>query len=159
MSTSSKIKSLEDLAVICRGCHNTRVVHCHGCFDLLHLGHIRYFQEAKTFGDLLIVTVTSDEFVRKGSDRPIFAGHLRIEAIAALECVDYVALNQWPTAVETIKLLKPNVYVKGPECATKKTPGLLAEEMTVLSIGGEIKYTSGEIWSSTDLINLLRSVQ
>ena len=92
-----------------------RIVHCHGVFDLLHIGHIRYLQAARKLADVLIVTVTADEHVNKGPDRPAFGQALRAEAIAALDCVDYVAINAWPTAVETIELLKPDIFAKGAE--------------------------------------------
>ena len=79
------------------------IVHCHGCFDLMHPGHVKYFQAAKKMGDILVVTVTPDRYVDKGTGRPVFCETLRAECIAALECVDYVAINQWPTAVKTLK--------------------------------------------------------
>jgi cytidyltransferase-like protein len=80
-----------------------RVVHCHGVFDLLHIGHIRYFEEAATMGDVLVVTVTPDRFVDKGPFRPAFPEDLRAEAVASLEMVDYVAINDWSTAEETLR--------------------------------------------------------
>ena len=75
------------------------VVHCHGVFDLLHIGHIRYFEQARRMGDLLIVTLTPDHYVDKGPHRPAFTQDLRAESIASLSCVDYVAINAWTTAV------------------------------------------------------------
>ena len=69
-----------------------RVVQCHGCFDLLHIGHIRYLQKAAKLGDLLVVTVTPDRFVNKGPHRPAFPEALRAETLAALDCVDFVAI-------------------------------------------------------------------
>ena len=86
------------------------IVHCHGCFDLMHPGHIKYFQAAKNMGDVLVVTVTADEFVDKGQDRPVFNQNLRVESIAALECVDFVSVNKWDTAENTLRLLKPDFY-------------------------------------------------
>src|SRR5262249_36014971 len=80
------------------------IVLCHGCFDLMHIGHIKHLQAARRMGDVLVVTVTPDEHVAKGDGRPVFTGSLRAETLAALECVDYVAINRWPTAVETIRL-------------------------------------------------------
>ncbi len=85
-----------------------KIVLCHGVFDLLHIGHIRYLEQAKQLGDILVVTVTQDCHVNKGPKRPAFPEHLRAESLAALDCVDYVAINQWPTAVETIRRLKPD---------------------------------------------------
>ena len=96
---SDEIKNLKNNSSI--------IVLCHGVFDLIHLGHIKYFQEAKSYGDVLIVTVTPDEYVRRGPSRPVFTAEQRAEAIAALEVVDYVAGNQWPTAIKTIELIKP----------------------------------------------------
>src|SRR3990167_6170030 len=86
---------------------NASIVQSHGVFDLLHIGHIKHFQAAKKQGDLLIVTVTPDRFVNKGPNRPRFTEKLRAEAISALDCVDFVIINAWPTAVEAIKLIKP----------------------------------------------------
>src|SRR6266705_1601825 len=92
-----------------------KIIHCHGVFDLCHVGHIYHLKEAKSMGDVLIVTLTPDRWVNKGPDRPAFSDGLRAEVLAALDVVDYVAVNKWPTAVETIKLLRPAVYVKGPD--------------------------------------------
>lgn len=91
-----------------------QVVHCHGVFDLLHVGHLRHF-EARRFGDVLIVTLTPDRWVNKGPLRPAFDEQLRLEMLSGLSCIDFVGLNEWPTAVETITRLKPSVFVKGSE--------------------------------------------
>ena len=133
-----------------------RIVHCHGVFDLLHVGHLRYFQEAKAMGDVLVVTLTTDKFVNKGPHRPAFPEQLRAEVLAGLECVDFVAINPHPTAVEAIRLIKPDVYVKGPDYADKSkdvTGKIHEEEAAVKEVGGRIAFTSGEIFSSTSLIN------
>ena len=132
------------------------VVHCHGVFDLLHIGHIRHFQEARTFGNVLVVTITPDEHVHKGPNRPAFTTALRLEALAALESIDYVAVNKWPIAVETIKMLKPDIYCKGPDYKdhTEDITGKIDEESAAVdSIGGQIKYTSDIIFSSSNLLN------
>lgn len=92
-----------------------KIVLCHGCFDLLHIGHIKYFQASREMGDVLVVTLSPDVYVDKGPGRPVFNQDLRADAIAALECVDYVAINKWPTAEETLRMLKPDIYVKGQE--------------------------------------------
>ena len=94
---------------------NKKVVLCHGVFDLLHLGHIKHFEEAKKYGDILVVTITPNKYVSKGPNRPVFNSSQRMEAISSLESVDYVSENKWKDAVETIKLLKPNIYCKGPD--------------------------------------------
>ena len=86
-----------------------KVVLCHGVFDLLHIGHIKHLKKAKELGDKLVVTITSDRYVNKGPNRPVFNQNLRYESIAALEPVDYVAINDSPTAINTIKVIKPNI--------------------------------------------------
>ncbi len=132
-----------------------KVVLCHGCFDLMHPGHIKYLQAAKEFGDVLVVTLTPDEFVDKGPDRPVFGHNLRAESLAALECVDYVAINKWPTAVETLRLLRPDYYVKGQEFENlEDKTGKIQQEAEVLKeIGGEMRFTHEIVFSSTELIN------
>ncbi len=154
----NKIKEIEELAKITAAAKakKKRVVQCHGVFDLLHIGHIRYFEQAKSFGDTLVVTVTPDRYVNKGPHRPAFPESLRAEAIAALDCVDYVAINKWPTAVETIKLLKPDVYAKGPDYkdARKDYTGKITDEAAAIkAIGGEITFTDDITFSATSLIN------
>jgi rfaE bifunctional protein nucleotidyltransferase chain/domain len=156
--TSAKIKSIDELTGIVQGLKNQgkRVVHCHGVFDLLHPGHIKHLEAARCEGDVLVVTVTRDEYVGKGPGRPVFNHRLRAESIAALGCVDYVAINHWPTAVETIKVLKPDLYVKGSDYAEKEkdiTGGIYAEEEAILSVGGKIKFTDELTFSSTQLLN------
>ena len=85
---------------------NKKIVLCHGVFDLLHIGHIKHFEEARKNGDILIVSITEDRFVNKGPNRPHFNTTLRSEAIAALELIDYVFISKFPTAVNIIKLIK-----------------------------------------------------
>ena len=82
-----KIKTLEELQQIIADLKTKgkKIVHCHGVFDLLHIGHIKHFEEAKSFGDVLVVTITPDEFVHKGPNRPAFTTALRLEALVALE--------------------------------------------------------------------------
>ena len=154
----TKIFELEELAVLLQGLRkkDKKVVLCHGVFDLLHIGHIRHFQQAKEVGDILVVTVTPDKYVNKGAGRPAFPDSLRVEAIAALDCVDYVSINQWPMAVETIQLLRPDFYVKGPdykEKVTDYTGGIGLEESAVRAIGGELVFTEDITFSSSTLIN------
>jgi len=153
-----KIKTLENLQQLTADIKSTgkKVVHCHGVFDLLHIGHIKHLEEARSFGDLLVVTITPDEFVNKGPNRPSFTTQLRLEALAALESVDYVAANKWPIAVETIKLLLPNIYCKGPDFKIQTediTGKIFEEEEAIKSVGGEIKYTNDITFSTSNLLN------
>jgi rfaE bifunctional protein kinase chain/domain/rfaE bifunctional protein nucleotidyltransferase chain/domain len=133
-----------------------RVVHCHGVFDLLHVGHIRHFSEARGMGDALVVTLTPDEFVNKGPHRPAFTHGLRAEMLAALDSVDYVAVNRWPNAEQTIRLIKPSFYVKGPDYKVSTddiTGGIKKEEEAVRAVGGKIRFTEDITFSSTALVN------
>src|SRR5437588_151191 len=91
------------------------VVHCHGCFDIVHPGHIHHLQFARSLGDVLIVSVSADSHVNKGIDRPLIPDDLRARALAALECVDCVYINPHTTAAELLEALAPDVYVKGRE--------------------------------------------
>lgn len=132
-----------------------KIVHCHGCFDLMHPGHIKYLQAAKKMGDILVVTLSPDRYVDKGPGRPAFNETLRAESLAALECVDWVAINEWPTAEETLRLLRPHVYVKGQEFENleDKTGKIQRESQVVREIGAELRFTHEIVFSSTELLN------
>jgi rfaE bifunctional protein kinase chain/domain/rfaE bifunctional protein nucleotidyltransferase chain/domain len=156
MSENNKIFTISALEKILSEKNDESIVHCHGVFDLLHIGHIKYFEEAKSMGDKLIVTITPDRFVNKGPNRPHFNEKLRAEAVSSLALVDYVVINNWPTAIEAIQVIKPDVYVKGPDYKNYEddvTGKIKLEEEAVKSIGGIIKFTSGRLFSSSGLIN------
>jgi rfaE bifunctional protein kinase chain/domain/rfaE bifunctional protein nucleotidyltransferase chain/domain len=133
-----------------------KVVLCHGVFDLLHIGHINHFKEAKIFGDVLVVSLTSDLFVNKGPQRPAFNENLRVQAIAALDVVDYVVLNSTPTAVNIIRQLRPNIYCKGPDYKNHHndiTGQIREETKEIKKIRGKIIFTESTTFSSSKLIN------
>lgn len=128
----------------------------HGCFDLLHLGHIRHLQEARRLGDKLIVSITDDPYVNKGNGRPHFSAQQRAEALLALSCVDEVIVNAAPDAVDAIERVRPAVYVKGIDYATREAErdgGLLRERSAVEAVGGRLVFTESEKFSSSRLIN------
>src|SRR5947209_19428209 len=99
-----KVRTVEELAVISQRLRQSGqvIVQAHGTFDLLHLGHVRHLERARALGDVLVVTVTADDFVNKGPSRPAFLEVLRAEMLAALQCVDWVAINRSPDAVRAI---------------------------------------------------------
>jgi len=132
-----------------------KLVLCHGCFDLMHPGHIKHFQAAREMGDVLIVTVTPDIYVDKGPGRPVFNQDLRVASIAALECVDYAAVNRWPTAEDLLRLIKPDLYVKGQEFKDihDKTGKLQKEYTVIKEIGAQIQFTNEIVFSSTKLLD------
>jgi rfaE bifunctional protein nucleotidyltransferase chain/domain len=154
----NKIKSLDELGKIIaelKG-QGKKVVQCHGVFDLIHPGHVRHLAAARNEGDVLIVTITEDAFVRKGPDRPVFTSQLRAETLAAMENVDYVAVNNAPTAVNCIEILKPDVYVKGRDYENKEedlTGKITDEENAVKKVGGKVVFTHDITFSSSKLIN------
>lgn len=157
-SAAKKIKTIGALANIISELKKKgkKVVHCHGVFDLVHLGHIRHLNLAKKEGDILIVTITSDKHVKRGPGRPIFNEHLRAETLASLAVTDYVAIIDSPTATESIKILKPDVYVKGPDYKKKETDitgKIYEEEEAIKSVGGRLAFTDDITFSSTNLIN------
>jgi rfaE bifunctional protein nucleotidyltransferase chain/domain len=154
---NTKIVAIEDLArtIGKLKSQGKKVVQCHGCFDLMHPGHIKHFQEAREMGDVLVVTITPDRYIDKGPGRPAFSQDLRAESIAALECVTFVAINKWPTAEETLKLLRPDIYVKGQEFEhlEDKTGKIQKEYQVLREIGAEMRFTHGIVFSSTKLLN------
>ena len=149
-----KIVTLDTLAILCAEARAAGkvVVHCHGCYDVMTFAHKRHLEAAKKLGDVLVVTVTQNHFVNKGPDKPIFDHGLRAEMISALECVDFVSVNNWATAVEAIAKLKPTIYVKGSEFRNRMTRALAAEEDMVLSHGGKLVFTDEEQFHTTDLM-------
>ena len=133
-----------------------KIILCHGVFDLLHAGHLDYFESAKKFGDILIVSITSDKFVNKGPGRPYFDEKKRIRMIQSLEIVDYVYLNNYLTAENVIEKFKPSFYVKGPDYKNNKedvTKNIYKETRLVKKFNGKIVYTTDEVNSSSNLLN------
>ena len=159
MLTSYKQKKLSDIKteINSQKYNNKRIIHAHGVFDLLHVGHIRHLELAKKQGDILVVTITTDEFVNKGPNRPVFDENLRSYAIASLEYVDYVCLSPFPTSVEAINIIKPNVFVKGEEFKEQEdiTGGILKEIKAVENNGGKVAYLGDIVYSSSNLINFI----
>lgn len=154
------IVRIDRLPRLLKARRQNRVVLCHGCFDLLHIGHIRHLKEAARMGGTLVVTVTPDVYVRKGPGRPVFPQDMRAEAVAALACVDFVAVNSWTSAVETIYVLRPDVYVKGYDYQDNLTPALLREKDAVEDIGGVMAFTGGDsyVTNSTKIFQKVMSV-
>ncbi len=112
------------------------VVTTNGCFDVLHLGHLRYLQAARQLGDLLVVAVNSDSSVRelKGENRPLVPEDERAEMLAGLECVDYVVIFSESTPIELLSELKPNIHVKGGDYKLEQ----LVERKVVEKNGGKV---------------------
>ena len=156
---ASKLIAFEELSPLSSDLHRQqlRIVSTNGCFDLLHLGHIRCLNQARTMGDVLVVAVNTDTSVKrlgKGSDRPLNDENTRALQVAALECVDYVVLFSQDTPEEVIRRLRPQVHVKGGDY----NPDTLAEKAAVEEGGGEIAFIpllSG--YSTTELLEKIRN--
>lgn len=157
-ATRRKIVSLENLGAACAGlrARGHTIVLCHGVFDLLHVGHLRHLKAARDFGDILVVSITADQFVNKGPDRPAFVAELRSEFLASLELVDYVAVVHEGSAAPAIRAAKPHFYVKGEEYAAGEndvTGKIDYERELVESFGGQLVFTHDITFSSSNLLN------
>ena len=133
-----------------------KIVLCHGVFDLIHLGHIKYFYAAKKNGDYLVVSITEDKFVNKGAGRPIFNQFQRAEFLSSIEGIDAIVFSPNFSAVEVIKKIRPHYYVKGIEYRdTKKdlTKNIIKETEEVKKYKGRVIYTNEKVFSSSNLIN------
>ncbi len=154
----SKIVTLEELAAIANRLRteNRQIVLCHGCFDLVHVGHLRHFKAARDHGDALVVTITADNFVNKGPDRPVFSDLLRSEFLASLEMVDYVAVVHEPSARPAIEAVRPAFYAKGSEYSQADddiTGKIVHEKDLVEKFGGTLIFTDDITYSSSNLLN------
>lgn len=151
-----KIKKRKELLKIIKNLKSKgkRVVFTNGCFDLLHLGHVRYLEEAKSLGDILVVAVNSDSSVRKlkGPKRPIFPEADRTEILSCLACVDYITIFNEPDPLKLITSLKPNLLVKGGDWAREQIVG----REVVENSGGDlliIPFVKGS--STTNVIDTI----
>lgn len=127
-----------------------RIVLANGCFDLIHVGHIRYLKEAKAQGDVLVVALNSDSSVHalKGEGRPILNEEERVEIISSFYFVDYITVFEEANVENILLTLKPHVHAKGSDYTEETVP----ERETVLSYGGEIAITGGpKIKNTTEI--------
>ena len=135
---------------------NKKIVLCHGVFDLIHIGHIKYLKKAKELGNFLIVSVTSDKFVNKGPGRPAFNTEQRMQFLSELKFVDHVCESSDFTAVKVIEKIKPKFYCKGidyPLDKLKNDINLNAEIKAVKKNKGEFVVIKEPKFSSSQLIN------
>ena len=127
---------------------------CHGTFDILHLGHIKHFKEAKKFCEILVVSITADIFIKKGPHQPFFSSHDRAQTLLAISYVDHVYISNSPTGVDPINLFKPNFYIKGIDYINKKKDfNLLMEKKACFKKGTKLVFTQTKKYSSTKIIN------
>ena len=117
---------------------------CHGNFDVLHIGHIKHFESARNKVDFLVVGLTSDNFIFKGKDRPIFTQSQRASVLASLSMIDLVVIVDHESSVPLINKIKPQFYFKGIDYRGYNDPTgrLELEENAVVKNGGKIFFTS-----------------
>lgn len=135
---------------------SSKTVLCHGVFDILHIGHIKYLEAAKKHGNRLVVSITADRFVDKGPGRPYFSAERRAEMLRAIKCVDEVWICDERTAIAAIRNFKPNVYVKGQDykdASHDVTGEIENERKAVESYGGRVVFTNEEVHSSSSIVN------
>lgn len=153
----NKLYSLDQLSILIqeKKAAGKTVVLANGCFDLIHIGHIRYLQAAKKNGDVLVVALNSDASVRrlKGKGRPLLDEKERAEIISALYFVDYITIFSEPTVEKILLTLKPHIHAKGSDYTKDTVP----EKDTVKSYGGKIAITGGpKIRSTSDIIKAVK---
>ena len=153
----NKIKSRQELVdYIKNNRENKTIVFTNGCFDILHIGHIKLLQFAKSSGDILILGLNSDSSIKrlKGEKRPIVCQEDRAEVLSALECVDFISIFEEDTPCELISLLKPDIHVKGGDYDVNKIP----EANVIRSYGGKIlRFEYIPNHSSTGIIEKILS--
>lgn len=149
------IKQIEKISVNARK-RKRKIVYCHGVFDLLHLGHIRHFEKSKSLGDILIVSITHEDYVNKGPNQPYFNTEQRLEMLSNLEVINYVCVSNDFDATNLIKKIKPNFYCKGVDYKDFKkdiTGKINNETKAVKSFGGKFIITDEVSFSSSKLLN------
>lgn len=122
---------------------------CHGCFDIIHSGHIHYLKQAAQQVDVLLVSVTAAEYVNKGPGRPVFDDEARMAILAELAVVDYVVLNRSPTATGLLRRIGPDFYFKGADYTGLSDPRLIEENAALRDAGGELVLTDGSVSDSS----------
>lgn len=157
-SAEGKILPIKAIGELTRAARNRgqTVVHAHGVFDLIHVGHLRHLKEAAGLGDILVITITEDAHVNKGPGRPVFSEQLRAEMLAALELVDYVGINRASSAEPAIEAIRPSIYIKGPDYENQGediTGKISSEQAEVEKFGGRLVITHDITFSSSALIN------
>ncbi len=152
-----KVKTENQLAKIVEKLkkEGKKVVQCHGTFDLVHPGHLYHFEAAKRHGEVLLVSITADDFVKKGPGRPIFPEIVRAKNLANFHIVDYVVIHRDASAIGLLKKIKPSIYFKGQEyesALSDPNRNLYKEAKAVESVGGEIRFSHEETFSSSRLL-------
>ncbi len=151
-----KIIKFNDLGKIRKKFKDKKIVLAHGTFDFFHHGHLEHLKKSKSFAEVLVVSITSDKFVKKGPSRPLYSQTKRANLISHLDFVDFVVITNYYTGIEAINQLKPDFYSKGIEYKDHKndhTKAISIEAKYVKKNKGKIVYTNENVMSSSNLIN------
>lgn len=151
-----KIKKISEIQeVLSKVREGKKVGLCHGVFDVVHVGHLKHFESAKSKCDILVVSISPDMFVKKGPGKPVFNEQQRMWFLSQLEVIDYVTMNNIYSSIDIIEQVKPDFYFKGAEYRDKEdvTQKLEIEKNAVESFGGQLAFTDEVVYSSTKLIN------
>tara|TARA_B110000977_G_scaffold201844_1_gene299207 strand:- start:703 stop:2229 length:1527 start_codon:yes stop_codon:yes gene_type:complete len=155
---NNKIVTINQLKQIRETCNKKKkkIVLVHGVFDVVHLGHIEHFKQAKEKGDILVISLTNDKFVKKGINKPYFKIDQRCKFLSSISIVDYITVSNLDSSIEVLKNLKPNFYCKGQDYIPKsgdKAGNLILEKKITEKFGGKLFFTSGQQFSSTKILN------
>lgn len=150
MNTQNKMIAIVELSDLKRKNPDKKIVFTNGCFDVLHIGHVRCLQTAASLGDILAVGLNSDQSVKmlKGESRPINSQEDRAEFLAAFDFINFICIYEEPTAVKLLEAVRPDIYVKGGDCRSKQ----YAEKEIVEKQGGVVVYTNYTEGKSTTMI-------
>jgi|SRR5579883_941785 len=146
-----KLRSLDELPPLLKG---KKVVLANGCFDILHVGHLRYLEGARALGDALVVAINSDASMKKIKDpgRPILSQDERVALVSALRCVDYVTVFDEPDVSHILEVLRPAIHAKGTDYTEQTVP----ERAKVLSYGGAVRIAGdAKDHSTRDIIDTI----
>ena len=131
-----------------------KIVLANGCFDLVHVGHVRYLQGAKKQGDILVLALNSDRSIRKlkGPGRPVLSQEERVEVLSSFACVDYLILFDEPNVEKLLEALRPDVHVKGSDYTRETVP----EKDTARRVGAEVAIAGGpKVRNTRDIIRAI----
>lgn len=152
------IYTIPEIAKITRDTKEANLVVglCHGCFDILHVGHIRHFIAAKDQCDVLFVSITGDRFVNKDAGRPVIQEDERAEVVSSLKPITGAMINQASSSVELLSHVRPSLYFKGQEYLTIDDKNFAGEKKAAASLGIEVRHTFENVCSSSKIISMLQ---
>ncbi|MGX7394458.1 adenylyltransferase/cytidyltransferase family protein [Carnobacterium mobile] len=130
-----------------------KVILCHGCFDIFHIGHLYHLLKAKEYGDYLIVSITGDQFINKGPNRPAYNQHEREQILSHIDIVDKVIVSNSVNAINSLKAVSPDYFVKGSDYKNSDNENFLMEKKFCEDNKIKVIFTDERTNSSTELYN------